>query len=344
VRPEPASTAPKPTAVRRSWDIRRQRDQATVTDAAPPLVQRLASARSASPTDRRGDQADPYEPAAPSRARRREPHRTAGMRACEHCGSATLRDKRVISGQTLKAVTARLPMGRPHPSDRGRPALLDRAAGSQRRDRIRIGVGRLARRAGLERHFGRTEETDVLHAAAGHRCATVTSLNWRATSPHADCNPLRYAPEMVMGAACACLASMDVTPGPGRYPVATSLQVGMCPAHRPGRPRRRPGRRRRLPRRRPVHPRLGVLRAASEPGWDTARVARAWAELMSRLGYERYGAQGGSTTGALVPPQFRRIDSDHIVGVHVNNLLTLPSGNPAIWTTSTTLSRSALSS
>ena len=56
---------------------------------------------------------------------------SAAMRACGHCASATLRDKRVVSGHTLMAVTARLPMGRPHPLDCGRPTLHDRAAGSR---------------------------------------------------------------------------------------------------------------------------------------------------------------------------------------------------------------------
>ncbi len=46
---------------------------------------------------------------------------------------------------------------------------------------------------------------------------------------------------------------------------------------------------------------------------------------MSRLGYERYGAQGGDT-GALVSPELGRIDPDHLAGIHVNNLLTFPSG------------------
>jgi epoxide hydrolase len=48
---------------------------------------------------------------------------------------------------------------------------------------------------------------------------------------------------------------------------------------------------------------------------------------MNRLGYERYGAQGGDT-GALVSPQLGRIDAGHVVGVHVSNLLTFPSGQP----------------
>jgi pimeloyl-ACP methyl ester carboxylesterase len=67
---------------------------------------------------------------------------------------------------------------------------------------------------------------------------------------------------------------------------------------------------------------------ALEAGWDTGRVARAWAELMSRLGYQRYGAQGGDT-GGIISPELGRIDADHVIGVHVNNLGTFPSGDPA---------------
>jgi pimeloyl-ACP methyl ester carboxylesterase len=64
------------------------------------------------------------------------------------------------------------------------------------------------------------------------------------------------------------------------------------------------------------------------PGWDTRRVAAAWAELMHRLGYHRYGAQGGDT-GSVVSPELGRIDPDHVIGVHVNNLGTFPSGDPS---------------
>lgn len=52
-------------------------------------------------------------------------------------------------------------------------------------------------------------------------------------------------------------------------------------------------------------------------GWDTGRIARAWAELMRRLGYARYGAQGGDV-GAGVSPELGRVDPAHVVGVHVN--------------------------
>ena len=56
-----------------------------------------------------------------------------------------------------------------------------------------------------------------------------------------------------------------------------------------------------------------------EPGWDAGRVARAWAELMRRLGYDRYGAQGGDW-GAIVTPELGRAAPDRVIGVHVNAL------------------------
>jgi epoxide hydrolase len=75
----------------------------------------------------------------------------------------------------------------------------------------------------------------------------------------------------------------------------------------------------------PSIPGFGFSGPTHETGWNTVRVARAWAELMRRLGYERYGAQGGDT-GALVSPELGRIDPQHLAGIHVNNLLTFPSG------------------
>jgi epoxide hydrolase len=77
----------------------------------------------------------------------------------------------------------------------------------------------------------------------------------------------------------------------------------------------------------PSIPGFGFSGPTRQTGWDTVRVARAWANLMSRLGYERYGAQGGDT-GALVSPELGRVDPDHLIGIHVNNLLTFPSGQP----------------
>lgn len=62
------------------------------------------------------------------------------------------------------------------------------------------------------------------------------------------------------------------------------------------------------------------------PGWNHARIAHAWAELMARLGYDRYGAQGGDT-GWLVSPELGRIAPCHVVGVHVNGGLAFPDGD-----------------
>jgi pimeloyl-ACP methyl ester carboxylesterase len=55
----------------------------------------------------------------------------------------------------------------------------------------------------------------------------------------------------------------------------------------------------------------------SEPGWNSRRIATAFAELMRRLGYSRYGAQGGDF-GAFISPDLGRVDPDRVAGVHVN--------------------------
>ncbi|MGW7549991.1 epoxide hydrolase family protein [Streptomyces rimosus] len=78
----------------------------------------------------------------------------------------------------------------------------------------------------------------------------------------------------------------------------------------------------------PSIPGFGFSGPTTEPGWNLHRVARAWAELMRRLGYERYGAQGGDS-GAVISPEVGRIDPEHVVGVHVNGALGFPTGDPA---------------
>jgi pimeloyl-ACP methyl ester carboxylesterase len=67
----------------------------------------------------------------------------------------------------------------------------------------------------------------------------------------------------------------------------------------------------------PSIPGYGFSGPTRETGWTTNRVARAWAELMARLGYARYGAQGGDW-GAFISPELGRIDPDRVVGVHLN--------------------------
>jgi pimeloyl-ACP methyl ester carboxylesterase len=67
----------------------------------------------------------------------------------------------------------------------------------------------------------------------------------------------------------------------------------------------------------PSLPGFGFSTPVRGAGWEATRTARAWAELMHRLGYERYGAQGGDI-GAGVSGSLANIDADHVVGVHIN--------------------------
>jgi len=67
----------------------------------------------------------------------------------------------------------------------------------------------------------------------------------------------------------------------------------------------------------PSIPGIGLSGPTTETGWNSSRVARAWAELIRRLGYERYGVQGGDF-GAFVSPELGRLDPERVVGVHVN--------------------------
>jgi epoxide hydrolase len=67
----------------------------------------------------------------------------------------------------------------------------------------------------------------------------------------------------------------------------------------------------------PALPGFGFSSPLAEPGWTTARAAAAWAELMRRLGYDRYGAQGGDL-GAMLSPELGYVDPEHVVGIHLN--------------------------
>jgi pimeloyl-ACP methyl ester carboxylesterase len=67
----------------------------------------------------------------------------------------------------------------------------------------------------------------------------------------------------------------------------------------------------------PSLPGFGFSGPTGDAGWDTDRIARTWAELMRRLGYPRYGSQGGDI-GAAVAPQLGRVAHERVVGVHVN--------------------------
>jgi pimeloyl-ACP methyl ester carboxylesterase len=75
-------------------------------------------------------------------------------------------------------------------------------------------------------------------------------------------------------------------------------------------------------------PGFGFSGPTKERGWTVQRVARAWAELMRRLGYERYGAVGNDG-GSLISPEVGRVDPSHVAGVHVTQIFSFPGGDPA---------------
>ena len=80
----------------------------------------------------------------------------------------------------------------------------------------------------------------------------------------------------------------------------------------------------------PSLPGYGFSAAPTEAGWDPGRIAQAWAELMRRLGYARYFAQGGDQ-GAWVTDAMGRQAPEGLAGIHVNLLVTtdgatLPTG------------------
>jgi len=73
----------------------------------------------------------------------------------------------------------------------------------------------------------------------------------------------------------------------------------------------------------PSMPGYGWSGPTREPGWDIRRVAETLAALMARLGYERYGAQGGDW-GALATNLVGVLDPGHVVGIHLNMVVAGP--------------------
>jgi len=77
----------------------------------------------------------------------------------------------------------------------------------------------------------------------------------------------------------------------------------------------------------PSLPGYGFSGEPKELGWNVVRIANAWIELMSRLGYTRYVAQGGDV-GASVTDSMGRAAPDGLLGIHMNLLVTTLSGAP----------------
>jgi pimeloyl-ACP methyl ester carboxylesterase len=75
----------------------------------------------------------------------------------------------------------------------------------------------------------------------------------------------------------------------------------------------------------PSLPGYGFSGEPTEVGWNVARVGQAWAELMRRLGYSRYVAQGGDV-GAAVTDTMGRQAPEGLLGIHLNLLVTALAG------------------
>src|SRR6185437_14013893 len=77
----------------------------------------------------------------------------------------------------------------------------------------------------------------------------------------------------------------------------------------------------------PSLPGYGFSGEPAEIGWNVGRIAQAWAELMRRLGYTRYVAQGGDV-GASVTDAMGRQAPEGLAGIHMNLLVTVLGGGP----------------
>ncbi len=75
----------------------------------------------------------------------------------------------------------------------------------------------------------------------------------------------------------------------------------------------------------PSLPGYGFSGEPTEVGWNPGRIARAWAELMHRLGYTRYVAQGGDQ-GASITDAMGRLAPEGLAGIHMNLLVTALGG------------------
>ncbi len=73
----------------------------------------------------------------------------------------------------------------------------------------------------------------------------------------------------------------------------------------------------------PSLPGYGFSDKPASAGWGVDRTAQAWAKLMARLGYDRYGAQGGDW-GSAVTTRLAVIDASHVTGIHLNMVTAGP--------------------
>ena len=77
----------------------------------------------------------------------------------------------------------------------------------------------------------------------------------------------------------------------------------------------------------PSLPGYGFSEPPRVPGWDIRRVAHTFVELMRRLGYMRYGAQGGDW-GAQIATRIAALDPEHCAALHLNMPIAAPPPEP----------------
>jgi len=90
----------------------------------------------------------------------------------------------------------------------------------------------------------------------------------------------------------------------------------------------------------PSLPGYGFSDKPTQPGWGVERIAGAWAQLMARLGYDRYGAQGGDW-GTSITTSLAQQVPERVVGIHLNPPIAAP--DPATFEDLTDGERAALS-
>jgi epoxide hydrolase len=78
----------------------------------------------------------------------------------------------------------------------------------------------------------------------------------------------------------------------------------------------------------PSMPGYGFSGPTHDVGWNIYRIAKAWTVLMERLRYRRYGAVGNDA-GSLISPELGRVAPAQVLGVHVTQIFSFPSGDPA---------------
>jgi pimeloyl-ACP methyl ester carboxylesterase len=91
----------------------------------------------------------------------------------------------------------------------------------------------------------------------------------------------------------------------------------------------------------PSLPGYGFSDKPEQPGWGVERIAASWTQLMARLGYRRYGAQG-SDWGTSISASIGQQDPEHVVGIHLTPPLAPP--DPATFADLTAGERAALAS